>query len=85
MVKVNFVSEDKKRGIEVGDVIHLIDDEMFLQVVNVDDEKLGLFNIETSTIGRTDFNHMAHVINYIKKEYGEFTVIESSRISINIQ
>lgn len=82
MIKVNY-TEKKERGIEVGDIF-VAGCSVYLQFVEIGD-KFGLMDVEESRMVRHDLNHATHAINFIKREYGEFTVIQKERITIDIE
>lgn len=69
--------------IEVGDIFHV--DGYYLQLIKINTEKYGLLDLEDSSMFHSELNHINHAINTIKKHYGDFNLIKSSRISVTIK
>jgi hypothetical protein len=86
MAKVTYSPKGEQVSLEINDMIAV--DGMHLLVVHSNEEHhrgvpLGYVNLETGMM-MAHFQHISHLINHVKKHYGEFKIIKSDRITIQI-
>jgi hypothetical protein len=74
--------EQKSEILEAGDVISTNTDTLFLLVRDSHD-CLGLMNLEDYECD-FQFTHSVHIINWLKKHHGEFTLIKKNELELII-
>lgn len=85
MIRINHIEETAPVTLlEVGDIL-LTEDGTYLQFIEVDFSRYGLLNVEESTIATLEINHPKHALNHVSKHYGDFEIIKSDRVSLNIE
>ncbi|MGP0689724.1 hypothetical protein ACW5UC_24580 [Priestia aryabhattai] len=70
--------------VEAGDIFYVEGTETYLQLLELGD-KFALLDLSTSSITSSSINCEIHAINHVKKHYGEYELIKSSRVTFKIQ
>lgn len=74
------------RTIEVGGIFHISGTNSYLKLIGYQDEDVfALYDLETDMIVSEKLNHINHVINHVRKHYGDFVFIPEERILLNIE
>lgn len=75
---------EKEHKIKGGDIFHA-DGEYLILCEHLTTNNFSLINASDMSVVRNDISHVAHAINFVKKDYGEFQIISHEDYKLVIQ